>query len=387
MGEFELDPNAIAAEFITQRLDALVDGMKGFVKGAGDRVRLRLDRTYRAYLTAIATKYSRAKSFMLRGESVPLRQFYVPLDLEVGPRRIAATSIAEVLELAPHLIISGSGGSGKSMLVRHLLMDALTNKSKVPVFMELREFNNSEESLIEVLERILATFGLDLGSAYVEEALRLGHFLVFLDGFDEVAYDRRDKVAKYISDFVEQYGQNAVIVTSRQDPALAGWQDFALHGIAPLTLEQASAVIERLPFDIEMKTRFISDLQTKLFTRHQSFLSNPLLLSIMLLSYGQSAGIPSKLSVFYYQAYEALFERHDALKDGYRRHLRSTLDIQDFARLFAAFCLRAYDKSQIEFSKAEVLEHIAAAQELAGVRVDRTCYFHGLDRIRMPVGR
>jgi hypothetical protein len=55
----------------------------------------------------------------------------------------------------------------------------------------------------------------------------------------------------------------------------------------------------------------------------------------MLLSYGQSASIPNKISVFYNQAYEALFERHDVLKDGFRRKRLTPLDIQDFARVFA----------------------------------------------------
>src|SRR6185436_10907197 len=88
--------------------------------------------------------------------------------------------------------------------------------------------------------------------------------------------------------------------------------------------------------------------------------------------------IPNKLSVFYNQAYEALFERHDALKDGYRRVLRSALDIQDFARLFSAFCIQSYDRSQTAFSKQEVLEGIRSSQELVGIDVDRVCYFQDL---------
>lgn len=374
----DLDPNAIAAEFLSQRLDSIVDAMKDLVKETGDKVRLRLDRTYRIYLTALAAKYSKAKSFMLRGESVPLYKFYVHLDLTIRHKRVSAAGLREVLSVSRHAIITGSGGSGKSMFIRHLLMDALSSKVKVPVFIELRQFNGTDANLVDVIKDALSAFGLDVGSAYIDKALQLGHFLFFLDGYDEVAYDKRDKVATYILDFVRKLGQNDIIVTSRWDSALEGWQDFAVHSIAPLNVAQARAVIERLSFDEEMKQRFIRDLQGGLFDRHQSFLSNPLLLSIMLLSYGQSAGIPSKLSVFYNQAYEALFERHDALKDGYRRQLRSGLDIQDFSKLFAAFCLRAYDKAQVSFSKSEVLEHIDMAQELVGMRVNRNCYFQDL---------
>lgn len=85
----ELDPNAIAAEFLKQNLDMLFDGAKGFFKGAADKFRLHLDRTYRQYLTTLLEKYSKAKSFLLRGEAVPLYQFYVPLDLKTKNKTIA----------------------------------------------------------------------------------------------------------------------------------------------------------------------------------------------------------------------------------------------------------------------------------------------------------
>ncbi len=40
----------------------------------------------------------------------------------------------------------------------------------------------------------------------------------------------------------------------------------------------------------------------------------------MLLTYGQSLDIPNKLNIFYNQAYEVLFQRHDTLKGGFQRN-------------------------------------------------------------------
>ena len=374
----ELDPNRIVAEFLKQNLDALVDGAKGFFKGAANTLRLHLDRTYRQYLTTLLEKYSKAKSFLLRGEPVPLYQFYVPLDIKSKNKTISAPGICDVLDLANNTIIMGSAGCGKSMFVRHLLLDSLLSKTRVPIFVELRQFNMFDGDLFQLIIRSLTTHKFTIDAEYVRKAIEMGHFILFLDGYDEVAHERRQHVRNTIHEFAKLNDKNAVILTSRPDPELEGWQSFSLAQVAPLSLDQAYSLVEKLPFDDKLKTRFLTDLRADLFRKHQSFLSNPLLLSIMLLSYGQSASIPTKLSVFYNQAYEALFERHDVLKNGFKRQVLSPLDIQDFARLFSAFCLQAYDKRKLEFTHTEALEYIESSQNLVGIRCNKDNYLKDL---------
>lgn len=374
----ELDPNAVAAEFLKQNLDALCDSAKNVIKGASDKIRLNLDSTYRSYLSTLFEKYSKAKSFLLRGEAVPLHDFYVPLDLAAKKTRICAPGITDVLKLASNMIVIGSAGCGKSMLVRYLLLDALLTKTRVPVFVELRQFNLFEGDLMQLIAKNLAAYKFTMDDSYIRKAIEVGHFVVFLDGYDEVAHDRRQAVRTLIREFVKLYDRNAVILTSRPDPELEGWNSFLLSQVSPLSLPQARALVEKLPFDDILKERFLVDLQMDLFHKHESFLSNPLLLSIMLLSYGQSASIPNKLSVFYNQAYEALFERHDVLKDGFKRRLLTPLDIQDFSRLFAAFCIQTYDKRKIEFSHTEALECIEASQNITGLLCEKEAYLQDL---------
>jgi hypothetical protein len=129
-----------------------------------------------------------------------------------------------------------------------------------------------------------------------------------------------------------------------------------------------------VPYDEELKGKFVAALRKKLFQRHTSFLSNPLLLSIMLLTYGQSASIPNKVNVFYNQAYEALFERHDALKGGYQRHRRTDLDIQDFARVFSGFSLQTYERHELEFSQTEALALLKKSAKLVAIEFDGADY-------------
>jgi hypothetical protein len=121
--------------------------------------------------------------------------------------------------------------------------------------------------------------------------------------------------------------------------------------------------VEKLPFDTDIKKKFISDLSSGLFEKHKSFLSNPLLLSIMLLTYGENAEIPSKLSIFYNQAYEALFQRHDANKGGYSRKRLTDLDIQDFSRVFGLFSLQTYERRIFKLSRMDALSYIEKSRD------------------------
>lgn len=94
----------------------------------------------------------------------------------------------------------------------------------------------------------------------------------------------------------------------------------------------------------------------------------------MLLTYSQSADIPNKLSVFYSQAYEALYQRHDALKGGFRRERLSNLDIQDFARVFSAFAIQTYDDRKFSMTKSDALAYLEKAKTLTGIDFDAEDY-------------
>ena len=360
----ELNLNVVAAEFIKYHIDSFVEAAKGIIKMAADKLRLRLSRTYRLYITCILDRYSKAKSFFIRTERVPLYSFYVPLGVKCGKQKVEEPTIGDITEIARFSVITGSAGSGKSMFMRHLLMSSVLIKDKVPIFIELRQFNSSKQSLRDAIISTLRLNHFALDEKYIERALRAGHFVLLLDGFDEVGESARVRLGTDIRELAKKYDKNAFLVSSRPDNEFAGWSEFAVFEILPLTLDQAHELVSRLPYDEDLKTKFLHDLQRELFGKHESFLSNPLLLSIMLLTYAESANIPTKLSVFYNQAYEALFQRHDALKAGFQRPRRCRLDIQDFARVFSAFSLLTYDKREFQFSRLQAIVKLEKAKNI-----------------------
>jgi hypothetical protein len=361
----DLNLNKIAAEFLGHQLDSFVETGKGVFKEAADMVRLHLDKTYKDYLRSVLKKYAKAKSFFIRSEPTYLYSFYVPLGVSLhGGKPLSHPGVGDLAKISPFCILTGLGGCGKSMFMRHLLLNAVFTSFKVPVFVELRDVNDSEKTVRDLINDALAYHKLRLDQEYVEKALQAGHFLFLLDGFDEIATGKRGAVTREIQTFVKKHDKNCVVVSSRPDPEVQGWPQFAVLQIAPLTLDLANELIEKVPYEEELKRRFQDDLRGGLFEKHESFLSNPLLLSIMLLTYGENAEIPQKLNVFYNQAYEALFQRHDAWKGGYQRERRSKLDIQDFAKVFSTLCLQTYDKGQVTFSRTIAHEYLEKSKKL-----------------------
>ena len=361
----ELDPNKLIVEFIKATLDPIVQSISSGIEDTKATIRSKLKTTYSAYLERILERHSKSKSFFVRSEAVPIYDFFVPPNLSNQQRQLSAPTAASLAAVAPATIVIGSGGCGKTMLMRHFLASSLREQAKIPVLVELRKLNNSDNSLQDTVLQTLEANGLDVDQKYIELAFKAGHFCLLLDGFDELLNQLRDPLIQQIQRFHETYPENWIFVSSRSDKRLEGLVGFSSFIVDPLDLDQAVELVQKLPFDDPVKELFINSLNNGLYEEHKSFLSNPLLLSIMLLTFSDTAHIPDKLSIFYQQAYESLFQKHDALKGGFQRDRLTRLDIQDFAKVFSAFCVQSYDQKQFSFTHSQALQYFDQARNIS----------------------
>ena len=117
-----------------------------------------------------------------------------------------------------------------------------------------------------------------------------------------------------------------------------------------------------MKFDKSVKESFCEELENGLFEEHYSFASNPLLLSIMLLTYRKHATISSNLSEFYDEAFVTLFNAHDATKDSYKRIIKSQLGSEEFKTVFSHICFKTFFSRKFEFLEGELNEYINRAK-------------------------
>ena len=348
----------MVASFVADNISSIVEIGNDVLKGANREIKVRLERSYKAYLEESAQKYSQTKSFFIRNTSVGLYDFYVPIAVTSDNTNVYNPTFCNLNKKSKRIVILGTGGCGKSVLMKHLFLGCISTKEQVPVFIELRELNSSHTNLISMVSEALNSDSYSFDQKYIDKAIRRGHFAFILDGYDEVRNDLRRKLISEIKSLSEKGKQCSIIISSRPDDVFSGIDEFDIYHVQKLSLDAACKLVDKLPFDQEIKKSFINELSGGMYEKHKSFLSNPLLLSIMLLTYGQNAEIPTKLSIFYNQAYEALFQRHDAIKRGYKRKRCTDLDIQDFAKVFSIFCLQTYDKRLFVLSRMESLNYI-----------------------------
>lgn len=382
-----LDINKIVTELttklITNTAGTVISKGKGLFKSFSDDIRLKMEKSYKDYLICAYARYSKAKSFLIRDEATQLYDFYVPLGITCGKKQSNEASIYNFIQKNPFAIIKGSAGSGKSMMMRHLFLNTIEKQEKVPIFVELRRLNDFDGSLLDFIKNSLVENKFLLDSEFIEKALKLGHFAIFLDGFDEISISNHKKIVKEILDLAKNYDKNIIIISSRPDEEFSSWNLFDVWEIAPLTLEQALKLIKKVPaknIDEETRDKFLKDLAKELFDKHKSFLSNPLLLSIMAITYASSGDVPQKISTFYENAYIALFERHDALKGAFKRDRRCKFDILEFKKVFSAFSVLTFQRllsnqksnstNSLRFPKTTALSFIDTAKEISNLTVD-----------------
>jgi hypothetical protein len=275
---------------------------------------------------------------------------------------------------AKNLIITGSGGTGKSMFTRYLWLSMFVHsEGRIPLFIELRNINNITISGINSF--ILSS--INLGNASLDEDdfrkyLSNGDFVIILDGYDEVSSDKKDGVKRDIIYLTEHYPDLKIIVTSRPDGDFTSWPSFEVATVAPLQKNDLIQLIELAEFEEESKGKFIERIKrTEIFHEHYSFLSNPLLASMMLLTFSHNFTIPERMHLFYEQAFDALYQRHDSYKPGgYKREFKTGISEDVLKRVLSYFCFQTYLREKLTFTREEVTQALTAAINAASARVD-----------------
>jgi hypothetical protein len=324
-------------------------------------------KAFKKYLETAIRKYNEIKTIFNPAEPILLDSFYVGLDLLIGKKQIEG-NIKSVMNYGKPLIVTGLAGSGKSTLLKFLFLETIKSKVKIPFFIELKNIKDSEKPFTD---SILMTFNeMNLGLSLEDFLLLLekGEYILFFDGLDEVSPSLFDYVEQGIINLKDKYYKSLFIVASRPNEVFQSWQKFSKADIEPLSKEKALMLLEKINYDIEIKERFIKDVKESLFDKHESFLSNPLLLSIMLITYGQNADIPDKLTLFYQQAFEALFNKHDATKQGFKRSRYTTIPIDEFQKIISALSIQSYIKHKINFKKQEIIDYLTTAKKLVDVQ-------------------
>ena len=348
--------------FVSRALNAIFDGVKSTYASA----QVLLGDAFTRYLENATKRYNQVKTLATGYENrtiIGSNNLYVSIGVGYREKRIDTYTVDNILKINNNILISGTGGVGKSMLMRYLFLNTANRGEYVPVLLELRKISTQALGKISILDLIyscLNDFDIKLPKDQFEFSLRLGKYLFLMDGFDEVKESLASETAEAIQKFCAKYPNNPCIVTSRPRNQMSLFETFTTLESLPLTKSQAITLAKKIWVEDDKTREFCKQLDNELFKKHKDFAENPLLLSMMFLTFMRNNSIPNHLAEFYSKAYDALYSAHDSHNKGYyRREFRCCdLDEANFKQILSRFCFQSYFNEKYEFTKEEVLDYL-----------------------------
>lgn len=344
---------------------------------------------YRTYLNRAREKHSKKKTFLYEMQR-DFYGFFVCNDVKRretvcrGERRndrkdgrvIENVCVDSFEEERRFIVLSGTGGMGKSMMMTHFMLDTIDKNKEtgeVPVFVLLRDYNPAAGDLIDFIFGELKRHDVDLHLSDLVELLQSGKGVILFDGLDEIKSENCRRFYKEMENLADSYPESSYIVSSRPTMNFRGLSRFTVYDLQPFSQEQAVEMVGKLDqsvVDPIIQKDFIMDLRNNRFgfdwRERKDFLGNPLFLTILLLAYEGNHDIPTERYLFYEQAYEAMAKKHDAAK-ALTREFATGLNSREFQNYFGEFCTITYEQEKYDFTPEEIsayFQEVIEANEL-----------------------
>ena len=357
--------------FVNRALNGLLDG----ILSKYGEARVRLGTAFTRYLKNATQRYNQVRTLAtgtMPRSIIGTGSIYVSIGVRHKQKIVGTETVKSLLNISNNVLVLGTGGIGKSMLMRYLFLNTANRGEYVPVLLELRKvsnFSNKPLSLLDLIYSCMDDFDVDLPKDQFEDSLRLGKYIFLLDGFDEVKEAQAAETAEAIQAFCSKYPQNPCIITTRPGRDTSSLETFTAVQSIPLSKEQAVQLASKIWEEDEKTREFCRQLESVLYEKHKDFAENPLLLSMMFLTFMRNNSVPNHLAEFYGKAYDALYSAHDNNDKGYyRREFRcSTLDETEFKSLLSHFCFHTYFNEDYEFTEEQILGYLNKSIQKLGI--------------------
>ena len=293
-------------DFAGEKLFAFFAGLPWFY-------RLALNR----YCNRMIERHAKFKIPFRPDRPLDLSTVFVPLKVADALQSSETVDAYTALARNPKLVVTGSPGSGKSILLRHIALTFARRRQSplyrdyVPILVELNRLNSPSASLRAELARELATKGFPKPDYFLMRGLKRGTLLLLLDGLDEISGPQRPGVLQQIRDLEEEFHGVRLIVSCRTqvyNGELDTLVDKTLE-IQSFTDQQIRSFLRSWAPDMHLHGKSVDQLMKALLERPAIMLlaRNPLMLTIVAWLYTDTTVIlPQSRSEFYRKATELL---------------------------------------------------------------------------------
>jgi energy-coupling factor transporter ATP-binding protein EcfA2 len=303
------------------------------------------------YFSNSLDKYKKIKTLLHR-QPTNFYDIYFPTKLSYGSEVVSTDSVTELFSKNNFITIIGDAGSGKSTLIKHLFISTLIESFKAPIFIALRDLNLEEADLEIYLRKIILENKLSPSDKHLNKLLDNGDFLFFLDGYDEIKSSDKHEITKKLEKFVDKYPNNKYVLTSRPYSNIEYFKSFHNYSIADLNREDRVEFIKQQIKDTKLSEKIIESISEARDGYINSFLKNPLLLTLYIITYSKNSSIPKNKYIFYRRVFDVLYAEHDsATKIGYEREIKTQLSQEVLEKILQLFCFLSFFDNHFDFDK------------------------------------
>lgn len=338
---------------VTAFIKEISEDLKSAFKGAVAETKQFLEIGLKGYIENQHRRFSYVKTILKGNTPNYFYDVYYPLNIRNDKHKTITNSIDSTFERSKYITVIGDAGSGKSTLVKHLFLRALNEKKSIPIFVELRYVTNEKNSIEHYIKEKIFEGKLSENNAILERMLTKGGFLFFLDGYDEISGESKKSVIEGINNFIEKYGKNKFLLTTRPYSDIGQLPLFHNYHIEQLKKENGDIegfIEKQLKDEPELAAQIKKSIREAKADYINSFLKNPLLLSLYILTYQSNSSIPTKKYVFYRRVINALFSEHDSKsKLGFEREKKCKLQQEEVEKILKAFCFLSYFDGAFSF--------------------------------------
>jgi predicted NACHT family NTPase len=303
------------------------------------------------------------KTLLHRSEPIKLLDFYQPLHIMLQSearknrdkiKRVSTANIKDLFKKTNYITLIGNAGSGKSTIVKYLFINSVETSFKIPIKVELRYLNEYKKSIIDyIYEEIFLFHKIGFSQEIVERLLNSNSFVFFFDGYDEINSNIKETVTKDIDNFISRYPENYFVITSRPYTNIDSLPLFSNYLVCDLSESEIPAFVKKQisNSEEELANKIIKAISNIDRSSYKQFLSNPLLLSMFILTFQSYSEVPQKRSDFYGQVFDTLYSIHDSVsKLSYVREKLSGLSKENFEEVLSLFSCISYFEEKFLFN-------------------------------------
>ncbi len=343
-----------------------------FLAGIRDEAKQLFDDGISSYLFKHEENFKSIKTILHRHEPVSFYDIYFPAKLEKRNKDRSHGSVIETYSInkvfwnTRFITVTGDAGSGKSTLIKHLFLNSIHEKFNIPILIQLRELNESNNNLYLFIKEKIINYKLAKNSEIFERLLEEGKFVFLLDGYDEVQSKHKNKVINSINEFVERFDKNRFIITTHPFTNLEVLPKFHNYYIKDLTKTDIPEFIDKQKIQPNLAMKIKDSIDESDQSYIKTYLTNSLLLTLYIVTYSTNSSIPENKSMFYRRVFEVLYREHDsASKIGFDREFTSNLYQEQFEEILKTFSLITFFESKYTFDRGYAKKKLLLSKNIA----------------------